>query len=59
MRNVSERTRRAVEGFNKGVMALRSSRLLGPFVRRHLTVVGYTGRTRVAALCAPHHRPDL
>ncbi|HVV14650.1 hypothetical protein [Amycolatopsis sp.] len=44
MRNVSTRTQRAVARFNSGVMALRSSRLAGRFVRKHLIVVTYTGR---------------
>jgi hypothetical protein len=35
---------RAVTGFNRGFMRLRSSRLVGPFVGRYLTVVTYTGR---------------
>lgn len=35
---------RAVNGFNRGLLRLRASRLLGPFLRRHLTTVSYTGR---------------
>jgi hypothetical protein len=35
---------RAVTGFNRVFVRLRSSRLIGPFVGRYLTVVSYTGR---------------
>ncbi|QUQ63522.1 hypothetical protein [Kutzneria sp. CA-103260] len=35
---------RFVTGFNGVVLALRSSRLLGPLVRRHVTIASYTGR---------------
>ncbi|AXB44701.1 hypothetical protein [Amycolatopsis albispora] len=35
---------RAVRGFNARMLALRSSRRFGPLVRRHLTLVTYTGR---------------
>jgi hypothetical protein len=37
-------TGRIVGGFNRGLLRLRSSGLLGPFLRRYLTVVSYTGR---------------
>src|ERR1700742_5080366 len=37
-------TGRVVTGFNRGLNRLRSSRLLGPFLSRYLTVVSYTGR---------------
>jgi hypothetical protein len=36
--------RRFVNGFNGAVLALRSSRLLGPLVRRRITIASYTGR---------------
>jgi hypothetical protein len=35
---------RFVTGFNGGLLRLRSSRLIGPFVNRYLTVISYTGR---------------
>jgi len=35
---------RFVAGYNGAVLALRSSRLLGPPMRRRLTIVSYTGR---------------
>jgi len=44
MRNVSGTTRRFVDGFNAGVVALRSAPVVGNLVRRHLTVISYTGR---------------
>jgi hypothetical protein len=36
--------RRVVGRFNSWVVSLRTSRRLGPLVRRHLTIVTYTGR---------------
>jgi len=44
MRNGGALTRRVVSGLNTGVVRLRSSRLWGRLVSRHLTVVTYTGR---------------
>lgn len=36
--------RKLVDGFNRWVVGLRSSRMLGSLVRRYLTVVTYVGR---------------
>ncbi|MFJ1767296.1 hypothetical protein ACIOD2_43670 [Amycolatopsis sp. NPDC088138] len=44
MRTNGQLVDRAVEGFNRRVVALRSSRRWGAAVRRHLTIVTYTGR---------------
>jgi hypothetical protein len=45
--------RRLVEGFNRGVDGLRTSRLLGPVLGRHLTAVSYTGRRSGRAFRTP------
>lgn len=37
-------TKRRIDGFNKWITGLRSSPRWGSMVRRHLTVVTYTGR---------------
>lgn len=44
MRNVSGATQRFVDGFNAGVVALRSAPVVGGVIRRYLTMVSYTGR---------------
>ncbi|GHF37449.1 hypothetical protein FHX82_006389 [Amycolatopsis bartoniae] len=44
MRHRGIPARRAVRGFNTAILALRSSRCWGARIRRHLTVVTYTGR---------------
>ncbi|GAA4722986.1 hypothetical protein APR04_001255 [Promicromonospora umidemergens] len=44
MRTNKQRIGRAVDGFNARVLAMRSSPRWGRLVRRHLTVVTYTGR---------------
>ena len=36
--------RRIVDGFNRGLDGLRTSRLLSPVLGRYLTAVSYTGR---------------
>jgi hypothetical protein len=36
--------RRLVNGFNRGLDGLRTSRLLSPLLGRYLTAVSYTGR---------------
>jgi len=36
--------RQVVNGFNRGLDGLRTSRLLGPVLGRYLTAVSYTGR---------------
>jgi hypothetical protein len=35
---------RVITGFNGRMLRLRSSRVVGPLVRRYITVVSYTGR---------------
>lgn len=44
MRTNGQLVDRAVDGFNRRVVALRSSRRWGAAARRHLTIVTYTGR---------------
>jgi hypothetical protein len=44
MRTNGQLVDRAVAGFNRRVLTLRSSRRWGAAVRRHLTIVTYTGR---------------
>lgn len=44
MRTNGRLVERAADGVNRWVMALRSSRRWGAAVRRHLTIVTYTGR---------------
>ncbi|WP_328649218.1 hypothetical protein OHS58_18795 [Amycolatopsis sp. NBC_00348] len=44
MRTNGRLVERAVGGVNRRVLALRSSRRWGAAVRRHLTIVTYTGR---------------
>ena len=44
---------RAVTGFNRGFMRLRSAPVVGPFVSRYLTVVSYTGRRSGRAFRTP------
>ncbi|MBN6033978.1 hypothetical protein [Amycolatopsis sp. 195334CR] len=44
MRRGGPLVERAVRGYNSAMVALRSSRRWGPAVRRHLTMVTYTGR---------------
>lgn len=44
MRTNKQQVSRAVDGFNARVLALRASPRWGGMVRRHLTIVTYTGR---------------
>lgn len=53
MRRGGALAERAVRGFNSRILALRSSRRWGPAVRRHLTLVTYTGRRSGRAFTIP------